>query len=73
MKRMILSPKRDTVTICIPPEWVGQSVVCILKESEKDPAIPTLLELHDVECSYNANVRSRIRHPHRIRRLRKHP
>ena len=23
MKKLILTPKKDTMTICIPPDWVG--------------------------------------------------
>lgn len=56
---MILNPKKDTVTICLPPDWVGQSVVCILKKNEYKPTIPTLPELHDVSTSYNTQVRKR--------------
>lgn len=31
MKKMILTPKKDTITICLPPDWVGKPLVCILK------------------------------------------
>lgn len=71
---MILTPQKDTVTICLPPDWVGQTVVCILKKNEYEQAIPTLPELHDVTTSYNAQLRKRqiqkMRHI-RIKRLRR--
>lgn len=31
MRKMILTPKKDTITLCLPPEWVGRPVVCILE------------------------------------------
>ncbi|HPE41268.1 MAG TPA: hypothetical protein PLI77_09315 [Bacteroidales bacterium] len=34
MKKLILLPKTDTVTICLPPEWVGRPIICILKAKE---------------------------------------
>jgi hypothetical protein len=30
MKKIIITPKTDTVTLCIPEEWVGKAVVCKL-------------------------------------------
>ncbi|HPS70797.1 MAG TPA: hypothetical protein PLM70_00930 [Bacteroidales bacterium] len=34
MKKLILLPKTDTVTICLPPEWVGHPIICILKAKD---------------------------------------
>ena len=31
MRKMILTPKKDTITLCLPPEWVGKPLVCILE------------------------------------------
>lgn len=31
MRKMILTPRKDTITLCLPPEWVGRPVVCILE------------------------------------------
>jgi hypothetical protein len=28
MKKIILLPKTDTVTLCLPEEWVGVPVIC---------------------------------------------
>jgi len=30
MKKLILHPKTDTVTICLPKEWVGIPIECKL-------------------------------------------
>jgi len=30
MKKIILLPKTDTVTLCLPEEWVGVPIVCRL-------------------------------------------
>jgi len=34
MKKLVLVPQTDTITICLPASWVGQTVVCILKVSD---------------------------------------
>lgn len=31
MKKLTLLPKTDTVTICLPEDWVGHPIVCVLK------------------------------------------
>ena len=53
MKKLILTPKKDTMTICIPPDWVGKPLVCILKEpyeQEED----MISYVSDVSISYQA-------------------
>ncbi|MCQ2270252.1 MAG: hypothetical protein MJZ52_03365 [Bacteroidales bacterium] len=40
MKRLILFPKTDTITICLPPDWVGQTVTCSLRHTEHEMATP---------------------------------
>ena len=32
MKKLILIPKKDTITLCLPPDWVGKPMLCILKD-----------------------------------------
>ena len=32
MKKLILNPVKDTVTLCLPEEWVGRTVICLLKD-----------------------------------------
>ncbi len=34
MKKLILLPKTDTVTICLPIDWVGRPIICILKTQD---------------------------------------
>ena len=34
MKKLLLLPKTDTVTICLPMDWVGRPIICILKTHE---------------------------------------
>ncbi|MCQ2285422.1 MAG: hypothetical protein MJZ76_00925 [Bacteroidales bacterium] len=37
MKKLILTPTKDTITICLPEDWVGRSISCILDcENEND-------------------------------------
>ena len=46
MKKLTLVPKTDTITICLPPEWVGKVVNCILQNTseEADLAYPMAAE-----------------------------
>lgn len=37
MQRLVLLPKTDTITICLPSEWVGHPIICLLKAT--DPVI----------------------------------
>ena len=32
MKKLILNPVKDTVTLCLPEDWVGKTVICLLKD-----------------------------------------
>jgi len=34
MQRLVLLPKTDTITICLPPEWVGHPIICLLKATD---------------------------------------
>ena len=31
MKKVILLPKKDTVTLCLPEKWVGVPIICKLE------------------------------------------
>lgn len=69
MKKMILTPKKDTVIICLPSEWVGKPMVCILKspyESEDDEDVVTYVS--EGAMCYSAN---RFRNPKLRRRPRR--
>lgn len=36
MKKLTLVPKTDTITICLPPDWVGHVVTCTLSSSAEE-------------------------------------
>lgn len=36
MKRLTLVPKTDTITICLPPEWVGKVINCTLRNTDEE-------------------------------------
>ncbi|MBO2525487.1 MAG: hypothetical protein IKP54_02010 [Bacteroidales bacterium] len=36
MKRLTLVPKTDTITICLPAEWVGKVINCTLQNTEEE-------------------------------------
>ncbi len=40
MKKLILTPQKDTFTICLPHDWVGRPLVCILRHPEEKNAYP---------------------------------
>lgn len=63
-KKLILNPKRDTITICIPPEWVGKPLTCVLKSAEY------IQEEMYAEVSEDAIRYQRLRYSHRKRRTR---
>ncbi len=78
MKKMILTPKKDTVVLCLPSDWVGKPMVCILKspyESADDEDVVSYVS-EDAMC-YSANrfrmpkPRSRSRRKVRLVRRRK--
>ena len=39
MKKLTLVPKTDTVTICLPPDWVDKVIVCTLQNEEEEAVI----------------------------------
>ncbi len=39
MEKLTLIPKTDTVTICLPPEWVGEVIVCTLQNMSEERAM----------------------------------
>lgn len=34
LKKLILKPKKDSLTICLPPDWVGKPLTCIFRTEE---------------------------------------
>ena len=61
LKKLILNPQRDTITICIPAEWVGQPLTCILKTANY------VQEEIYAEVSEDAICYQRIKYRHRRR------
>ena len=39
MKKLTLVPKTDSVTICLPPDWVGKVIVCTLQNVAEESAM----------------------------------
>ena len=38
MKKLTLTPSRDTITICLPEDWVGKPISCILSRDDEQQA-----------------------------------
>ena len=73
MKKLILNPSKDTVTICLPSEWVGKPLVCILKGLEEENATSVVSYVSEDSIFYRA-MRYREqpkRGKRRTKRLRK--
>lgn len=76
MKKLILTPQKDTMTICLPQDWVGKPLVCILKHPDEIETYPIASEfvsvLREDTLGYNASKYKyqRKRKP-RKKRLRK--
>jgi len=76
MKKLFLTPQKDTFTICLPPEWVGKPLVCILRHPEEKAAYPEnsefVSELREESFIYNAErYRQKRRRPCKKRLRRK--
>lgn len=74
MKKLILFPQKDTVTICLPQDWVGRPLECILRLPEEKSAYPAnsefVSELREETILYRTN-RPRKKISKRKKRLRK--
>ena len=57
MKKLTLIPKTDTITICLPAEWVGKIVTCTLHNTEKKTRIALPLAA-ERKIPYNASKKS---------------
>jgi len=44
MKKLLITPTTDTVTLCLPREWVGKSIICTLREEHIDQLVVTVAE-----------------------------
>ena len=74
MKKLILTPQKDTVTICLPQEWVGKPLVCVLRHPEENGTYPPesefVSEVREESIGYLASRYRKTRKP-RKKRLRK--
>ncbi|MCQ2272857.1 MAG: hypothetical protein MJZ72_08775 [Bacteroidales bacterium] len=39
MKKLVLIPSTDTITICLPHDWVGKTIVCTMHNAEENHSI----------------------------------
>ena len=68
MKKMILTPKKDTITICLPPEWVGKPLVCVLEAPYETTGEEVVSQVSEDALCYYAN---KYRKPRALRRGRR--
>ncbi|MBO7630431.1 MAG: hypothetical protein J6S87_10940 [Bacteroidales bacterium] len=58
MKKIIMVPQKDTFTICIPEDWVGKPLICILKQPHERKTFPVdseyVSELREDSIGYQA-------------------
>lgn len=50
MKKLILRPTKDSITICLPADWVGKPISCILQREDNAAVID---EFNEAENSYS--------------------
>ena len=74
MKKLILTPQKDTFTICLPQDWVGKPLVCVLRHPDEKGAYPMeseyVSEVREESIGYQASRFRQKRRP-RKKRLRK--
>lgn len=56
MKKLLLTPTKDSITICLPSEWVGKPISCILQREAEEFAG----EAHEAESPYNEKYRNEL-------------
>jgi len=44
MKKLLITPTTDTITLCLPKEWVGKSIICTLHEEHLDSLVVAVAE-----------------------------
>jgi hypothetical protein len=74
MKKLILTPQKDTLTLCLPHDWVGKPLMCILHHPNEKGAFPVdsefVSELRDDAIGYHAH-HYRMKGKPRRKRLRR--
>lgn len=75
MKKLILTPQKDTLTICLPHDWVGKPLLCILRHPEERSAYPLESEfissIREDRIGYNVMPFRQVRRKPRKKRLRR--
>lgn len=72
MKRLFLVPKTDTITICLPPDWVGKTVTCDLRHTEEEMANPiSLAAERSIPYKAKKKKKTRVGRPKKSRRKTK--
>jgi len=70
MKKMILNPKRDTITLCLPTDWVGKPIVCILKSPYELEEEEMVSKVSEAALCYHVRKRT-YKKPTPLRRKRR--
>lgn len=73
MKKLTITPQKDTITICLPPEWVGKPLVCIFKELYEQEDAEIVTEVSEAAACYRSKRfrKTPTRVPRTDHRLRK--
>lgn len=71
MKKMILNPKRDTITLCLPTDWVGKPIVCILKSPYELEEEEMVSKVSEAALCYHVRKRRKYKKPIPLRRKRR--
>ena len=72
MKKIIITPVRDTVTICLPQDWVGKTVICLLKSPYEKEEMEVVGMASEDAIFYQAeHFRKWAKRNPRTKRLRK--
>ena len=75
MKKLILTPQKDTVTLCLPQEWVGKPIVCVLRRPEEKSTYPTesefVSEVREDRIGYQVSRYKQVRRPRKKRLTKK--
>lgn len=75
MKKLILTPQKDTLTICLPQDWVGKPLLCILRHPDEKSTYPIESEfissVREERIGYHVMPTRRVRRKPRKKRLRR--
>lgn len=68
MKKLILIPKKDTITICLPPDWVGKPMVCILKDPYEMEEEEVVAQVSEAALCYHLGHKRKAQSSRRLRK-----